>query len=197
MRPGASFIFLDANVLYSRTQRDWFCLISLESGLDGMAVCWSEDVLTEWLYHRRKKNPQLSDAEIGGLRRRLESSFPQATISGYSIDPMLLTGDPYDAHVLAASAHASVDYLVTNNISDFDEHAESFEFEIYTPDDMLCLIAERRPNTVLKTAKRQLDYWNQKPNSMPLPDALVAAGVPNFAEHVRKIIQQIALTGSY
>lgn len=87
MQPGATRVFLDANILYSRTLRDWFCLLSQESGFDGIELFWSEDVLAEMIYHLRKKNPHLSDEQVGGWRRTLLKGFPDAIITGYSIDP--------------------------------------------------------------------------------------------------------------
>ncbi|MHA7271254.1 hypothetical protein [Arthrobacter sp. HLT1-20] len=103
MQLGATKVFLDANILYSRTLRDWFCLLSQESGLDGIALHWSEDVLAEMIYHLRKKNPHLSDAEVGGWRRTLVEGFPNAIVTEYVIDPQFLAGDPCDAHVIAAA----------------------------------------------------------------------------------------------
>lgn len=154
MQPGATLVFLDANILYSRTLRDWFSLISLNSGTEGIALRWSEDVLTEFLYNRRRDNPAASDHDIGRWRNVLTSSFPNAMISGYEIDPVLLEGkDKFDAHVLAAAAHGSVDYLVTANYQDFEQFEEQFEFEIFLPDDMLCLMKERRPDAVLAAMK--------------------------------------------
>lgn len=81
MKPGATKVFLDANILYSRTLRDWFCILSQESGVDGIALHWSEDVLAEMIYHLRKKNPHLSDKQVGGWRRTLLEDFPNATIA--------------------------------------------------------------------------------------------------------------------
>lgn len=197
MQPGATKVFLDANVLFSRTLRDWFCLISLESGIEGVALYWSEDVLAEMIYHLRKQNPHLADKQVGGWRQRLHDSFPYATITGYSIDPVFLHGDPFDAHVIAAALHGQVDYLITNNVKDFSLHADKLDFEIYTPDDFLCLVAERRPDATYRTTKRQLKFWNLRTGYKSLPDALTAAGCPRFAIEVRKILQRIALQVDY
>ncbi|MHA7274157.1 hypothetical protein ACX80Z_12055 [Arthrobacter sp. TMT4-20] len=106
MQPGATLIFLDANILYSRTLRDWFALIALNSGPEGIGLRWSEDVLAEWLYNRRRRNPAASDQDIGLWRKKLTDAFPEAVIRGYDIDPTLVEGkDKFDAHVLAAADH--------------------------------------------------------------------------------------------
>lgn len=198
MQPGATLIFLDANILYSRTLRDWFSLISLNSGTEGIALRWSEDVMTEFLYNRRRDNPAASDHEIGRWRNVLTNSFPSAMISGYEIDPLLVEGkDKFDAHVLAAAAHGGVDYLVTANHKDFEEFEEQFEFEIFLPDDMLCLMKERRPDAVLAAMKTQCQYWAARSESKALPAALIGAGAPNFAEYIRTQLASLALSGKY
>ncbi|EMY35213.1 hypothetical protein D477_005591 [Arthrobacter crystallopoietes BAB-32] len=198
MQPGATRIFLDANVLFSRTLRDWFSLISLNAGIEGISLHWSEDVMSEYQYHIRRKHPGWSEQQIGGWRRRLTESFPDAMIIGYEIDPGLLeSNDKFDAHVLAAAAHGSVDYLVTANYSDFEPFSERFEFEIFSPDEMLCLINERRPDAVRAATKRQLSYWAGRPSSKSLTHALVDAGAPAFAHHVKTLLAEFALSGNY
>lgn len=197
MQPGATRVFLDANVLYSRTLRDWFCLLSQESGLDGIALFWSEDVWAEVIYHLRKANPHHSDAQVGGWRRRLLEGFPDAMVTNYVIDPQFLAGDPCDAHVIAAAQKGAVDYMVTSNIKDFATHADILDFEIYDPDSFLCLIAERRPAATYATTKRQLKYWKMKAGAKELPKALSDARAPQFAGKVKTILQQIALRADY
>lgn len=198
MQPGATLIFLDANILFSRTLRDWLSLISLNSGTEGISLRWSEDVMSEYQYRIRRKNPGWSDQQIGGWRRRLTETFPDAMIVGYEIDPALLeSNDKFDAHVLAAAAHGNVDYLVTANYSDFEQFSERFEFEIFTPDEMLCLINERRPDAVAAATKKQLSYWAGRSSNKSLPQALMDAGAPDFAEQVKSLLATFALSGNY
>lgn len=198
MQPGPTQVFVDANVLYSRTLRDWFCLFDQESGPDGIMLRWSEDDLTEWMYHQRKRNPSASDAQVGGWRRRLLATCPEAVVIGYEIRPELLTGpDKFDAHVVAAAEKGLVDYLVTSNIRDFDSLQDELEFEIYAPDELLCLISQRRPDAMRAVLQRQLAYWKGKSDPTPLDQALAAAGAPNFAGEVKRQLGQLALTGKY
>lgn len=198
MQPGATLIFLDANILYPRTLRDWFANIALSSGAEGVGLRWSEDVLAEWIYNRRKRNPGASDQEIGRWRQKISDAFPAAIIRDYSIDPTLLDGkDKFDAHVLAAAAHGNVDYLVTDNYKDFAPYADRFEFEIYTADDMLCLIKERRPDAVRTALKKQCQYWAGKAGTKTLPAALIDSGAPHFAGYIREQLSEMALSGHY
>ncbi|MHA7271253.1 hypothetical protein [Arthrobacter sp. HLT1-20] len=87
--------------------------------------------------------------------------------------------------------------MVTSNVKDFAAHADNLEFEIYAPDQFLCLIAERRPDATYSTTKRQFKYWSAKSGSKELPAALTDDGAPLFANEVRKILQQIALRADY
>ncbi len=61
-------VFVDANVLYSRTQRDWLGLLHRDT--DAFEVFWSEDVITEALYHLRKKHQDWDGGQICGPRLR-------------------------------------------------------------------------------------------------------------------------------
>lgn len=199
MQQGATLVFLDANILVSRTLRDWFCIISQESGVDGIEPRWSEDVMTEYQYHVRKANPGWSEQQIGGWRRRLSEAFPAALITGYEITNTHLAAvrDPLDAHVIAAAEHGKVDYLVTANYSDFEPAVDGVEFEIYLPDQMLCLIAQRRPEAISKAARRQIEYWAKKSSNKTLHQALVDAGAPEFALLIKQRMTYWATTGKY
>ncbi len=71
MSSAVTIVLLDANILYSRTLRDWIALLQNHS--EGLfSVAWTEDIMVETLYHLRKDHPLWSDAQIGGLRRKLE-----------------------------------------------------------------------------------------------------------------------------
>jgi hypothetical protein len=48
-------VFADANVLFSRTLRDWLFLLKIESHGDLFAVVTSEDVIAETLYRLRRR----------------------------------------------------------------------------------------------------------------------------------------------
>lgn len=71
----------DANVLYSRTLRDWLALCCLE--IDGwLEVKWTEDIMAEVVYRLRRDKPLASDQQIGGVRDRLVGVFRDGRITG-------------------------------------------------------------------------------------------------------------------
>lgn len=205
MTPKPTTIFLDANVLYSRTLRDWLWLLMIESGKSGspnrLEPRLSEDVLAELLYRIRRAHRQLSDAEVGGIRRRLLEGHEHCVVTGYGVPDLPMLADQNDLHVVGAATHASVDYLVSDD-KGLHEAADEFDFEVYTADDMLCLIAERRRDLLLQVTRLQLRYWRRRAaetgsDFRQLDDALKYAGAPAFAKVVKKTVQTIALSGRY
>ena len=186
-------VFVDANVLYSRTLRDWICLLALAG--DGLSyhLLWSEDVLAEWIYHLRKKNPDLSDAAIGGHRRRLLNAFPHAMVTGYDPATVPATPDPDDRHVLAAATAAAADFLLTAHLADFPTACVQDQFEVISPDDFLNLMTDRNPGLIGQVLAQQLHYFRTRPinpnpacNVTDLCDRLTAAGAPRFAARLRQ-----------
>lgn len=71
-------VLADANILYSRTIRNWLCLLYLRGGHDMFQILWTEDIMAETLY-RRRNNPFLSDDQVGGFGA--DSSQPSETIA--------------------------------------------------------------------------------------------------------------------
>ncbi|MEV5818145.1 putative toxin-antitoxin system toxin component, PIN family [Micromonospora haikouensis] len=168
MIPSSPLVFLDANVLYSRTLRDWICLLALESAYD---LRYSEDVLAEWMYRLRRKRPELSEHAIGGQRRKFVAAFPNGMVTGYSPGSVPCPPDPDDRHVLAAALHGGVDVLVTN-----DRHH----------------VADASMDLVWRVLARQLDYYRRTRGTGDYDEAeLVAflrkAGAARFAERLERL----------
>lgn len=57
LNPGRWTIFVDSNVWYSRTLRDWLGMLYVTPEAPPFHVRWTEDVLAELLYHLRKQHP--------------------------------------------------------------------------------------------------------------------------------------------
>ena len=109
-------LFLDANVLMSRTLRDWFALCAIESRAAprGLVVELgvSEDVLSEWQYRLRRRHPEAAETAVGGLRRQFLASQPESIlITGYNVLATPELSDIDDRHVIAAATHCQADYL--------------------------------------------------------------------------------------
>jgi predicted nucleic acid-binding protein len=183
--------FLDANILFSGTLRDWICLLSLHSG--AFDVKWSEDVLAEYMYHWRRKNPDAGDHALGGIRRRLTTAFPDAVVAGYHPGSVPELPDPHDRHVLAAALHGKADILVTDDKEDFPADVVADRLDVYSVDEFLCRVADRHPATVPLVLDAQLRHFAKNAivrghrTRHDLIDALARAGAKEFAERLSSL----------
>lgn len=185
--------FLDANVLFSRTLRDWICLLCLDSEKTAFQLRWSEDVLAEWIYRMRRKYPSIPDDSLGRHRRWLEEAFPEAMVRGYRPSEVPQPPDLNDWHVLAAAVSVPVDFLVTSDKRGFDRaQAGSLEVEVINPDGFLTFIADRHPELIQVRLANQIAYLRTRPPGSSFGEAeeearlaLVKAGAAQFAERLR------------
>ncbi|WP_232839740.1 MULTISPECIES: PIN domain-containing protein [Nocardia] len=185
-------VLVDANVLYSRTLRDWLALLYLQPGNEMFAVRWTDDIMAEFHYHLRKNNPTFGDAQVGGIRRRLESVFATGRISGYEIDETITYPDPGDAHVHCAALHAGVDILLTRNVGDFTQW-DDLPYEVFDCDEFFQLVDDSAPDLVRAVTGEQLVYHLRRSatGSISLPAMLRAAGAPAFGERVRRHVRSL------
>jgi hypothetical protein len=185
-------VLVDANILYSRTLRDWLSLLYLRGGHGMFQVYWTEDIMAEMLYWRRKNNPHLGEQQIGGIRRRVIDTFgADSVITGYTIDKTRVYPDVFDAHVHCAAIHGDIDIIMTANSADFDDD-DALTYEIYSADEFLQLIDDSNPQLVRQVMDEQLAYWVPR-KGKALPEALRNAGAPTFAERVRTHLQSADL----
>ena len=190
----ANRVFLDSNVLFSRTQRDWFGLLtSAEEMAAPFRVYWTEDLLSEALYHLRRKNPKWDGATLTRIGDNIRQTWPDGRVAQFEVDGSFAGSDPNDGHVHAATLACKAHYLVTNNINDFDgEHSDELPYEIVTPDDFLVLVDDVAPRLVADGVNRQLDYWGARQD---IVQALQRANCTQFAQRVLLHLQRRALRG--
>lgn len=95
---------------------------------------------------------------------------------------------PKDRHVLAAAVRANASGIVTFNIRDFpSEAADIFEIEIIHPDEFLLDQLDLAPATVIRELASQTTANRREPKTTAqVLDALSRAGVPAFADEVRR-----------
>lgn len=183
-------IFVDSNVWYSRTCRDWLGILRTILDDEPFHVLWSEDVLAEVVYHLRKNHPDWDGRRITGIRDRLAGTFELGRVDHYTIDPSYGGPDPHDAHVHAAALSGRADYLVTFNIQDFQWVGDSSPFEVMHPDTCLQLVNDSHPRHVAAATAAMMRYWFDQRGEADLPSQLRTAGCPAFAESVRKHLQR-------
>jgi hypothetical protein len=176
----------DANVLYSRTLRDWLIMIQLESKAGIYMLCWTEDIMAEVIYNLRREKPELDGGKITRLRDLITRELEGGRIDDFVIDGSFQGTDPNDQHVHAAAVTGRVSYLITRDggfrSPDIDQ--DRLPYEVHSADSFLVMVDDYAPEFVRAVAQQQEDYWDQRPGSKPLPQALQDAGCPYFAQRV-------------
>ncbi|MFT4081858.1 MAG: PIN domain-containing protein [Nocardioides sp.] len=113
-----SVTLADANILISRTLRDYFVYAAKLGALD---IHWSETILNETTRNLIKQfDFTTEDAEV--LVERLEAFLPSALVEVKKRDATRVAKvemDDKDRHVLAAALSANADLLLTQNVRHF------------------------------------------------------------------------------
>ena len=182
-------VFVDSNVLGSRTLYDWLFLLRSQSKMFSLSA--TPDVLDETHRVWRRKHSSAG----GELRRNREKVFRE------NFDEILedWTGgeapnlrDKDDQHVYNAAVYSHADILLTMNIKDFGD-PDLLPYDLYTPDEFFCLVESSHLFVVREVTRTQNTYWQSrraKGDSVTgLAEALEKAGCPKFAaivaEHLR------------
>ncbi len=182
---GPSRVFVDSNVLYSRTLRDWLCLLTLANDRPHFLICWSEDVLAEVIYHLRRKHPQWSGRRIQKIRDSIVGALEGGLVHEFDVDETFDGRDPHDAHVHAAASACGAEYLLTMNLRDFA--IADTRYEVIDPDSFFMLIHDSAPALVASVTREQMSYWARVRDEAMLPEYLERAECPQFAQVVRRV----------
>lgn len=188
-----SRILVDANVLYSRTLRDWLLMLQLETAATMFTTCWTVDILAETIANVRKKNPHMQGGAMTALHDHVTGSMTEQIVQYGPAD-----GDPiadvYDRHVHAAAISGQVDILMTADTDFLDlpqDVTDTLPYEICTADGVFTLIDDGNPAAVRTVAGAQWEYWRRKSPSSDLPAKLAASGCPAFALRVSDDIARL------
>jgi predicted nucleic acid-binding protein len=178
-------VVLDTCVLYPAHLRDTLLRLA-ERGL--FRPLWSEHVLDE--LQRNLIESGIPEASVATLLSELGRAFPDALVPGYASLIGAMKCDPKDRHVLAAAVRADAGAIVTFNTRDFpDDSLEEYQVEVIHPDDFLLDELDLASRSVLDELGYQAKANRREPNSLSsLLDALELAGVPRFADEVRRRI---------
>jgi predicted nucleic acid-binding protein len=180
-------VFVDANVLYSRTLRDWLALLQLRSSGEVYTVYWTEDVLAETIYRLRRNHPEWNGAKITAIRDLIARTFEGGRVEDFAIDDSFPGGDGDDRHVHAAALACRADIVLTadNGFLIQDQELDSRPYEAYKPDEFFMLVDDSAPALVQLVTREQTMYWTQRGTRADLAGRLIAAECPRFAERVR------------
>lgn len=187
-------VLVDANVLFSRTSRDWLILLELNGG--PFKVYWTEDILAETLYQLRRKHPTWAGAKITSIRDKIAQSLEGGRVDDFDVDGTSPLKDPDDQHVHAAAIACGAHVVLTCDKGFLDvEEPDELPYEVYTPDDFFVLSDDSSPDVTRSVAGKQVSYFLRRYGSADVCAGLRAAGCPEFAERVRRHLQTIDLTG--
>ncbi|RFA18109.1 PIN domain-containing protein [Subtercola boreus] len=196
-------VFLDSNVLASRTLRDWVLLTRMNTGTM-FQLHTTLDVIAETIRAVRKNYPRADGGVITEIDRKIRDVVDEL-VDDFAGDVCFVGRDEHDRHVNAAATHAEADILVTDNPRDFGDPA-LLPYDIYTADEFLCLVDDGAQADVRRVVQMQNDYWQTvrqdgrssiRHASKPpkgIVAALVDAGCVNFAARVEAHLQ--VLNGS-
>lgn len=182
---GPHAVFVDANVWYSRTARDWIGMLYTTPDVPPFAVFWTEDVMAEFLHGLRKAHPTWPGARTTQIRDRLASTFEAGRVDRFTVDGTYRGPDPHDAHVHAAALARRADILLTFDATGFVWDDNTSPYEVMHPDDFFVLVDLSAPALVAEATRRMCAHWLARSGEADLPARLRAAGCPQFADRVR------------
>lgn len=195
--PISNSVLPDANIWFSTTLHAWFGLLAAET-LGSWSFHWTEDILAEASYHKRRKYPESSSHQIEAIRKRLMEHLADNEISGFPHDNSVNYPDIHDAHVHSAAVHAKIQIIVTDDRKGFDriyDDPDDCPYDVYTADEFLMLAAESAPQAIDTVLCKQWDYYCQRyrfeRKSFNLVERLKKTGCDCFAEYIRDRQQKI------
>ena len=176
-------VVLDACVLYPAHLRDTLLRLAERELYDAR---WSDDILDE--LERSLLRNGLKQISIDHMLAEMRSHFPEAKITGYQSLVASMTCHPKDRHVLASAVRAKASAIATFNLRDFPIAAlEPHEVDVIHPDEFLLDLLDLKPPLVIDDIREQAETNKRPPNTLEgLLDALAKAGVPLFADEMRR-----------
>ena len=182
-------VLVDANVWYSRTLRDWVCMLATEAEGDLYTVLWTDDILTECTYHLRKANPRWEGGKISRIRELIEEVFPDGRVRDFVVEGVAL--DEGDQHVHAAAVAGRADFVLTMNVKDFPGGDEC-PYEVYTPGEFFTLVWDSAPGLVERVSRKMDRYWSGKGHPYSVAERLrsaeKSAAMKEFARRVTRAL---------
>lgn len=185
-------VLVDANILYQKTTMDWMFLLRDENA--GMFQLYAtEDIIAEVVANMRKKKPR-APGHVTHRRAELIRMSLDEVLDNFSGKIPFTGRDCGDYHVHAAAVEGRANFILSHNEArDFTEDPDGEYYSVIAPDDFFMLVSESNPTCMMPIVRRQIEYWERKPECLQLDDALMRVGCPAFALRVREELQRIAL----
>lgn len=182
-----SVVLADANILFSRTLRD-YVLYAADAG--AIEIHWSQQILDEMSRNLRARLG-IGPAETARLEQLMNAYIEDALVD---IDPDDVASvetvemDPGDRHVLAAALSAEADILLTDNTRHFPRQwMADHGLELLTAGPLLVRLADQFPDQLRAAHEKTLRY-SPKPEADIL-DTLTRAAGPDATQAIRRLTQ--------
>lgn len=153
-----SVVLADANILYSRTLRDYF-LYAADAG--AIEVHWSQEILDE-MSRNLRADLGLRVEDTDRLEELMNAYLEYALveISGDAANDVAdVEMDAKDRHVLAAAISADADIVLTDNVRHFPKAwMDERGIELIGSGDLVVRLAESMPAKVRSAHEMTLKY---------------------------------------
>ena len=187
-------VLLDANILMSKTLRDWI-LKSAFYSQGRFQVLISQGILDEWGNHTRNNNPTLDDGVIEKWRRQIIESCGgnDCILRGFPVPEVPNYPDPEDLHVHAAAIAGDVDALATNDKALIaygrSEAGENLGYDIMSADNILMQLVDfTTPDFWVQLYLSEVRYWLDHQGNVDLISQLRQSQAEKFADYLLKNI---------
>lgn len=182
--------FLDANIIVSKTLRDWFFKLSLVDS-DTLSLSCSELVLEEARRAFHKRNPTANPTTVDEWLERIQSILDHVATDAPPRYEYIDGISRHDTHVHRAALSAEATHLVTSNLRDFHPR-QPVSYLPCSPDALLIQLYLFRPEVVQEVARSEAAYWATRQHAEALiktvPVALADAGAPLFAKIIKALL---------
>jgi predicted nucleic acid-binding protein len=142
-----SVVLADANILYSRTLRDYFLYAADEGAIE---IHRSQQILDE-MSRNLRENLGLGASSTARLEELMTAYIEYALIDVEPEDLATVDDvemDAKDRHVLAAALSVDADILLTENIRHFPQWMTDHGIELLTPAELLAPVVARFPDRI-------------------------------------------------
>ncbi len=179
---------LDACVLVPIALADTLLRVA-ERGL--YRPLWSEQLLGEARDAICEIHPTADAARIDRRFATMDAAFEDARIEAHpEVEIEFYLPDLDDRHVVATAVVGRADAIVTMNVRDFPiEVMDSLAIEVVHPDDFLLNQLDLAPRLVVDVVMEQAaQTTSPKLTPIDLASRLARAGVPKFADEIRRLV---------